>query len=56
VAPTYAIGERAVRGSGVTVHDEFDPELAARMHTGPYEWTRMAGIQLGGPANSRSDS
>jgi hypothetical protein len=48
VAPTYAIGERAVRGSGATVHEVFDAELAVKVRTGPYEWSRMAGIQLGG--------
>ncbi|WP_037905957.1 hypothetical protein [Actinacidiphila yeochonensis] len=52
VAPTYAIGERAVRGSGATVREEFGAELAAEVRTGPYEWTRMAGIQIGGPANT----
>ncbi|MGW0712733.1 hypothetical protein ACWD4G_43550 [Streptomyces sp. NPDC002643] len=51
VAPTYAIAEQAVRKSGVTVHEDFDGELAAKVKTGPYEWTRMAGIQLGGPSN-----
>jgi hypothetical protein len=52
VAPTYDIGLRAVRRSGVTVHEDFDAELAARVRTGPYEWSRMAGIQIGGRANT----
>ncbi|MFD1659824.1 hypothetical protein ACFSL4_16885 [Streptomyces caeni] len=48
VAPTYAIAEKAVRRAGITVHEAFDGEFAARVKTGPYEWTRMAGIQVGG--------
>ncbi|MDN3055550.1 hypothetical protein PH213_13575 [Streptomyces sp. SRF1] len=37
--------------AGLTLHDDFDGDLAAKVRTGPYEWTRMAGIQLGGTAN-----
>lgn len=33
------------------MHESFDGEFAAKVRTGPYEWTRMAGIQIGGPAN-----
>ncbi|WP_369238380.1 hypothetical protein AB5J56_34020 [Streptomyces sp. R21] len=51
VAPTYAIAEQAVQKAGITVHEAFDGEFAAKVRTGPYEWTRMAGIQLGGPSN-----
>jgi hypothetical protein len=51
VAPTYAIAEQAVRQAGITVHEEFDGEFAAKVRTGPYEWSRMAGIQVGGPKN-----
>ncbi|EYT80470.1 MULTISPECIES: hypothetical protein [unclassified Streptomyces] len=51
VAPTLAIAEQAVQKAGITVHESFDGEFAAKVKTGPYEWTRMAGIQLGGPAN-----
>src|SRR5262249_43296158 len=51
VAPTYAIAEEAVKKSGITVHEDFDGEFAAKVKTGPYEWTRMAGIQVGGPRN-----
>jgi hypothetical protein len=51
VAPTYAIAEEAVKRSGITVHEAFDGEFAAKVKTGPYEWKRMAGIQLGGPSN-----
>ncbi|WLW55936.1 hypothetical protein [Streptomyces sp. YU58] len=52
VAPSYEIAERAVAKSGITVHEEFDGEFAAKVRTGPYEWTRMAGIQVGGPSNT----
>ncbi|MFE0420942.1 hypothetical protein [Streptomyces sp. NPDC058953] len=51
VAPTYAVAESAAGKAGITLHEEFDGEFAAKVRTGPYEWTRMAGIQLGGPAN-----
>ena len=52
VAPSHVIAERAARRAAITLHDDFDGELAARVRTGPYEWKRMAGIQLGGPANT----
>ncbi len=52
VAPTYDLGRRALADAGVTVHDDFGPELASRMRTGPYEWSRMAGNQIGGRANT----
>ncbi|MGW2097476.1 hypothetical protein ACWCPX_07145 [Streptomyces olivaceoviridis] len=48
VAPTYEIAEKAVEKAGVTVHESFDGEFAAKVRTGPYEWKRMAGIQIGG--------
>ncbi|MER5872437.1 hypothetical protein [Streptomyces sp. NPDC002044] len=51
VAPTRAAAELAAEKAALTLHDEFDGEFAARVRTGPYEWTRMAGIQIGGPAN-----
>ncbi|MFJ6867141.1 hypothetical protein ACIQRS_23525 [Streptomyces termitum] len=51
VAPTYDIARQAAEQAGLTLHDEFDGEFAAKVVTGPYEWTRMAGIQIGGPAN-----
>jgi hypothetical protein len=51
VAPSYEIAEKAVQKSGITVHEAFDGEFAAKVKTGPYEWKRMAGIQLGGPSN-----
>ncbi|MEW2286419.1 hypothetical protein [Streptomyces sp. NPDC047841] len=48
VAPTYEIAEKAVEKAGITVHESFDGEFAAKVTTGPYEWKRMAGIQIGG--------
>ncbi|GHF63502.1 hypothetical protein [Streptomyces thermodiastaticus] len=51
VAPSYAIAEKAVQKAGITVHEAFDGALAAKVKTGRYEWTRMAGIQVGGPRN-----
>ncbi|MFE9612391.1 hypothetical protein [Streptomyces sp. NPDC006012] len=48
VAPSYAVAEQAVERSKITVHESFDGELAGKVRTGPYEWKRMAGIQLGG--------
>lgn len=51
MAPTYGVAELAAEKAGLTLHEEFDGEFAARVRTGPYEWTRMAGIQMGGPAN-----
>ncbi|HCA86657.1 MAG TPA: hypothetical protein DEQ61_14920 [Streptomyces sp.] len=52
VAPSYEIAQRAAEKAGITLHEKFDGELAARVRTGPYEWSRMAGIQLGGPSNT----
>jgi hypothetical protein len=52
VAPTPAVAADAVTRAGVTVHEDFDGEFAARLRTGRYEWTRMAGFQMGGPANT----
>ncbi len=51
VAPTYEVARLATEKAGLTLHEEFDGEFAARVKTGPYEWSRMAGIQLGGAAN-----
>lgn len=48
VAPTLPMARAAAERSTATVHDDLGGELAARMRTGPYEWSRMAGIQLGG--------
>jgi hypothetical protein len=52
VAPSYDIGQCALERSGVPVHEDFDGELAAKVRTGPYEWSRMAGLQIGGRANT----
>ncbi|MCX5335010.1 MULTISPECIES: hypothetical protein [unclassified Streptomyces] len=51
VAPTVEIAQKAAEKAGITVHEDFDGEFAAKVRTGPYEWTRMAGIQVGGPKN-----
>ncbi|WP_155056466.1 hypothetical protein [Streptomyces blattellae] len=48
VATSYEIAQKAVEKSGITVHEHFDGEFAAKVTTGTYEWKRMAGIQLGG--------
>ncbi|AEW93460.1 MULTISPECIES: hypothetical protein [Streptomycetaceae] len=48
VAPSYEVARKAVEHAGITVHDSFDGDFAAKVSTGPYEWKRMAGIQLGG--------
>ncbi|MDT0319128.1 type 1 periplasmic-binding domain-containing protein [Streptomyces millisiae] len=39
--------EEAARAAGVEVREALDGELAARLRTGPREWRRMAGIQIG---------
>ncbi|MBY8887429.1 hypothetical protein K7472_21685 [Streptomyces sp. PTM05] len=52
VAPSYEIAERAVEASGIARQDSFDGEMAAKVRTGPYEWKRMAGIQVGGSPNT----
>ncbi|WP_059009322.1 hypothetical protein [Streptomyces specialis] len=44
--------EEAARQSRVELRETFDGDLAARVKTGPYEWSRMAGIQIGGPSNN----
>ncbi|MFF3891738.1 hypothetical protein ACFYY3_00760 [Streptomyces sp. NPDC001812] len=51
VAHSCAIAEKAAERAGITLHENFDGEFAAKVRTGPYEWTRMAGSQIGGPAN-----
>ncbi|GAA4825826.1 hypothetical protein [Streptomyces ziwulingensis] len=51
VAPTYEIAEKALAEAGITVHESFDGEFAQKVRTGPYEWSRMAGIQVGGARN-----
>ncbi|MEV4945973.1 hypothetical protein [Streptomyces sp. NPDC053755] len=51
VAPSFPVAQQAAEKAGLTLHDEFDGEFAAKVVTGPYEWTRMAGIQIGGPSD-----
>jgi hypothetical protein len=51
VAPTRRVAEQAVERAGITVHEKFDGAMAEKVRTGRYEWSRMAGIQLGGPSN-----
>ena len=51
VAPSMDVAREAARRAGITLHDDFDGEFAAKVRTGPYEWSRMAGLQIGGPAN-----
>ncbi|TDC69737.1 hypothetical protein [Streptomyces hainanensis] len=48
VAAGREVLEAAAEAAGVEVREAFDGELAARLRTGPREWRRMAGIQLGG--------
>ncbi|MEU9120731.1 hypothetical protein AB0C96_12890 [Streptomyces sp. NPDC048506] len=52
VADTFGSAQDAAARAGITLQDDFDGELAAKVRTGRYEWSRMAGIQVGGPANS----
>lgn len=54
VAPSMQSATAAAEAAGVALQEDFDGELAAEVRTGPYEWTRMAGIQVGGPANPGS--
>ncbi|MFF7728065.1 hypothetical protein [Streptomyces sp. NPDC008001] len=51
VAPSMDVARKAAEKAGLTLHDDFDGELAAKVRTGPYEWSRMAGLQIGGPSN-----
>ncbi|KAF4409311.1 MULTISPECIES: hypothetical protein [Streptomyces] len=51
VAPSHAVARSAAEKAGITLHENFDGDLAAKVRTGPYEWSRMAGIQVGGPSN-----
>ncbi|MFJ9897962.1 hypothetical protein ACIQPR_31985 [Streptomyces sp. NPDC091280] len=51
VARSYEIARQAVTKAGITLHEDFDGEFAAKVTTGRYEWSRMAGIQVGGPRN-----
>ncbi|MFF2926258.1 hypothetical protein ACWIG3_24260 [Streptomyces celluloflavus] len=51
VAESFTAAKEAAEQAGITLQDDFDGPLAAKVRTGPYEWSRMAGLQLGGPAN-----
>ncbi|WP_434588453.1 hypothetical protein [Streptomyces sp. A5-4] len=51
VAPDHAVARSAAEKAGLTLHESFDGEFAAKVRTGPYEWSRMAGSQIGGPSN-----
>ncbi|MFI2261860.1 hypothetical protein [Streptomyces tubercidicus] len=51
VADSFDSAKDAATAAGITLQDEFDGDLAAKVRTGPYEWSRMAGIQVGGPSN-----
>ncbi|MEV1010625.1 hypothetical protein [Streptomyces sp. NPDC049881] len=48
VAPDRGELTAAAAAAGVTLREKLDGETAARLRTGPYEWSRMAGIQIGG--------
>ncbi|NNG84785.1 MULTISPECIES: hypothetical protein [Streptomyces] len=50
MAPSRETAERAAEQAGIELKETFDGEMADRVRTGPYEWRRMAGIQLSGGA------
>ncbi|MCF2530514.1 hypothetical protein [Yinghuangia soli] len=52
VARDPETAKKAVEAAGLTLHEEFPNDVALRVKTGQYEWSRMAGIQIGGPANA----
>ncbi|WP_314172869.1 hypothetical protein [Streptomyces winkii] len=52
MAPSVETARLATERAGITVHESFAGEMAEKVKTGPYEWNRMAGIQLGGQAAS----
>ncbi|KOG57225.1 hypothetical protein [Streptomyces varsoviensis] len=56
VAPSYESARSAAELAGIGLQDDFDGDLAAKVRTGPYEWSRMAGLQIGGPANPGADN
>ncbi|MFE1176273.1 hypothetical protein [Streptomyces sp. NPDC058773] len=51
VADSFGSAKDAATAAGITLQDDFDGDLAAKVRTGRYEWSRMAGIQVGGPSN-----
>lgn len=52
MAPSLQTARQATKQACITVHESFAGELADRVTTGPYEWSRMAGVQLGGQIRS----
>ncbi len=52
MAPSVDSAKQAAESAGITVREAFDGEMAEKVRTGPYEWSRMAGIQVGGPSVS----
>ncbi|MEV0279529.1 hypothetical protein AB0I22_24490 [Streptomyces sp. NPDC050610] len=56
VAPSHESARDAAELAGIGLQDDFDGDLAAKVRTGPYEWSRMAGIQVGGPGNPTADN
>ncbi|MEU4211992.1 hypothetical protein AB0F13_18625 [Streptomyces sp. NPDC026206] len=56
VAGSYETAQQAAELAGITLHDDFDGEFAAKVRTGPYEWSRMAGMQIDGPSNGPADN
>jgi hypothetical protein len=49
-APSYRRAKFAATLSGMTIQASTTPQMASRWVSGAYEWDRMAGIQIGGPA------
>ncbi|QPP09458.1 hypothetical protein G4Z16_27010 [Streptomyces bathyalis] len=52
MTPSMETARKATEQAGITVNESFAGEMADKVKTGPYEWSRMAGIQLGGPSGS----
>ncbi|GAB2792120.1 hypothetical protein [Streptomyces daliensis] len=52
MAPSVESAREAAERADLTLRETFDGEMAEKVRTGPYEWTRMAGIQIGGPSNT----
>lgn len=50
MADSVGTARQATEEAGITVHETFDGAMAEKVRTGPYEWSRMAGNQLGGPS------
>ncbi|ONK15179.1 hypothetical protein [Streptomyces sp. MP131-18] len=52
VAADRAVLAAAADQAGVALRETLDGELAARLRTGPDEWSRMAGLQIGSPGDT----